>query len=212
MPDNIHILEHPLASHHLAILRNRETDPHRFRASINRLALLLAFEATHDLSTRPTTVQTPIKQAEAAVLDKRIAIVPILRAGVAMLHSVLELIPTAEVWHLGVYRDEQTHMPVEYYHKLPANDPNPPAVAFIIDPMLATGGSAVWAIRQLRNWGVPYVKLLSLIASRPGIEHVHECEPAVAIHVCALDHQLDEMGNIVPGLGDAGDRAFNTPV
>jgi uracil phosphoribosyltransferase len=201
-------IDHPLAAHHLAELRDVNTPPQRFRANVARLAYILCCEATRDLATEPGTVSTPLASAPAARLSQRIALVPILRAGLAMVEPMLEMIPSAEVWHLGVYRDEKTLRPVEYYHKLPPN--RPPQVAMVLDPMLATGGSAVWAIDATKRWGAGRVKLLSIIAAPEGLERVRREHPDVAVYVCAIDSHLNEHGYIVPGLGDAGDRAFNT--
>ncbi|MCA9248286.1 MAG: uracil phosphoribosyltransferase [Planctomycetales bacterium] len=199
---------HPLVSHHLSRLRDRATTPDEFRALVRRLATLLAYEATKDLPLRSIDVHTPMAQTLGKKLEGRIGLVPILRAGLGMVDPVLDLIPSAEVWHLGLYRDERTAEPVEYYSKLPPS--NPVDVALILDPMLATGGSAVAALASLREWGVPNVKLLSIIASRDGIREVELQFADTQIYVCAIDPMLDENKFIVPGLGDAGDRQFGT--
>ena len=199
---------HPLIEHHLTRLRDRTTPPTEFRALVQRLATLLAYEATKDLDVRPHTVETPLCEHTGRVLSERVGLVPILRAGLGMIDPVFELIPTAEVWHLGVYRDEATARPIEYYSKIPAT--GPVDVALILDPMLATGGSAVAALASLREWEVPVVKLLSIIASREGIEAVIQQFPETQIYVCAIDPELNDRKFIVPGLGDAGDRIFNT--
>ena len=204
----LHAVAHPLVEHHLARLRDRETPPTEFRQLLNRLAALLAYEATQDLSTRPVTVTTPLTSTTCQVLSSQVGLVPILRAGLGMVDPILELIPTAEVWHLGVYRDEATAMPVEYYRKLPQS--RPVDVALVLDPMLATGGSATAALAALKSWGVPRIKLLSIIAAQPGIDRVTQEFPDVNIHVCTVDPILNEHKYIVPGLGDAGDRCFNT--
>jgi uracil phosphoribosyltransferase len=205
-----HVFEvaHPLIQHHLARLRDQQTPPPEFRLLIQRLAVLLAYEATKDLKTKPVEVQTPLARAAACELEQRVGLIPILRAGLGMVDPVLNLIPTAEVWHLGLYRDEATARPVEYYSKLPAQ--RPVDVALILDPMLATGGSAVAALSALSQWGVPVVKLLSVIAARDGIREVEKQFPATQIFVCAVDAELNRQKFIVPGLGDAGDRIFNT--
>ena len=207
-PSAVHIVTHPLAAHHLSELRDATTPPQRFRGVVRRLAYILAYEAMGDLATEPTSVQTPLAIAPAARLNQRVALLPILRAGLPMVEPLLEMIPTAEVWHLGAYRDEKTLRPVEYYHKLPPG--RPADIALILDPMLATGGSASWAVAAVHRWGVPRIKLLSIIAAPEGVRHIHESWPETQIHICALDSHLNEHGYIVPGLGDAGDRVFNT--
>lgn len=201
-------VEHPLVKHHLARLRSRETPPAEFRALVQRLAVLLAYEATSDLRLEAVEVQTPLTKTAGQVLQQRIGVVPILRAGLGMVDPVLDLIPNAEVWHLGLYRDEATAQPVEYYSKLPAA--SPVDVALVLDPMLATGGSAASALAALQRWGVPTLKLLSLIAAPEGIAVLEAQFPEAQVYVCAVDEQLNDQKFIVPGLGDAGDRSFNT--
>src|SRR3954467_185276 len=201
-------VQHPLIACHITRLRDQPPPPAEFRQLVNRLASLLAYEATKDLLAEPVMVQTPLTKAEGRQLSQRIGLIPILRAGLGMIDPVLELIPTAEVWHLGLYRDEETAKPIKYYSKLPPG--RPVDVALILDPMLATGGSAVDALTTLRDWGVPHVKLLSLIAADPTSKRV-ECEfPNSQIYVCQIDPDLNDRKFIVPGLGDAGDRIFNT--
>lgn len=202
------IVDHPLIQHHLTRLRDIATPSDEFRSLVRRLSVLLAYEATKDLELEPTRVQTPLVEMEGRRLRDRIALVPILRAGLGMVDPVLDLIPNAEVWHLGLYRDEDTAQPVEYYSKLPATDP--PVCALVVDPMLATGGSAVTALGALKRWGVPQLKLLSIIAAPDGVTLVQDEFPDATIHVCALDRELNANKFIVPGLGDAGDRIFNT--
>lgn len=204
---NVHVIEQPLVQHHLYQLRHKDTPPAEFRRLIQRLSILLAYEATQDLKLKETTVQTPLAIAPARVLAQRIGLVPILRAGLGMVDPILDLIPGAEVWHLGFYRDEKTLRPVEYYKKLP--DGGAVDVAFVLDPMLATGGSAVAALEAVRKWGVGQAKLLSMIAAPEGVAKVRESFPETKIYVCALDEKLNEHGFIMPGLGDAGDRTFN---
>ena len=199
---------HPLVAHHLTRLRDRHTPPAEFRQLVQRLAVLLAYEATSDLALREIEVETPLTRTGGSVLAERIGLVPILRAGLGMVDPILNLLPIAEVWHLGLYRDERTARPVEYYSKLPPT--RPVDVALVLDPMLATGGSVGAALAALQRWGVRRVKVLALIASRAGIEAVREQFPAARIYVCAIDPQLDSRKFIVPGLGDAGDRIFNT--
>ena len=176
---------------------------------MRHLATLLAYEATQDLATAPTEVATPLAQADGERLAVRIGLVPILRAGLGMVDPVLDLIPSAEVWHLGLYRDEATAEPVEYYSKLPPS--RPVDVALVVDPMLATGGSMLAALDTLKQWGVRQLKLLSILASQDGIAAVQAKFPEAQIYVCKIDPVLNEEKYIVPGLGDAGDRIFNTP-
>jgi uracil phosphoribosyltransferase len=199
---------HPLIRHHLTRLRDKQTTPEEFRLLIGRLATLLAYEATKDLELGDQTIETPITQMTGQRLAGRIGLVPILRAGLGMVDQVLNLIPSAEVWHLGVYRDEKTAKPIEYYSRFPQS--RPVDVGLVLDPMLATGGSAVAALSTLRDWQVPQIKLLSVIASREGIDHVAAQFPETQIYVCAIDPELNAHKFIVPGLGDAGDRIFNT--
>lgn len=205
---NVVEVSHPLIKHHMTRLRDQSTLPEAFRFLIGRLAVLLAYEATKDLTVSEQTVNTPIGEATGHSLDQRIGIVPILRAGLGMVDPVLNLIPGAEVWHLGLYRDEETAQPVEYYSRIPTE--RPMDVGLILDPMLATGGSAKLALESLQRRNVPRLKLLSVIASREGIEAVNKEFPETQIYVCAVDAELDENKFIVPGLGDAGDRIFNT--
>jgi uracil phosphoribosyltransferase len=201
-------VQHPLIACHLTRLRDRTTPPTEFRQLVHRLASLVAYEATKDLQAEDITVETPLATAEGRQLSQRIGLIPILRAGLAMVDPVLELIPSAEVWHLGLYRDEETATPVKYYSKLPPE--RPVDVALVLDPMLATGGSAAAALATLREWGVPHVKLLALIASEEGVKLVETEFPESQIYVCQIDPILNDRKYIVPGLGDAGDRIFNT--
>jgi uracil phosphoribosyltransferase len=192
----------------LSRLRDVETQPEEFRRLVARLAVLLAYEATQDLALDEVSVRTPLVQTPGQRLTQRIGLIPILRAGLGMVDPILDLIPSAEVWHLGLYRDEETAQPVRYYSKLPTQ--RPVDVALVVDPMLATGGSATAAIELLRAWGVPVVKLLSIIAAPEGIRAVEQMFPETRIYVCAVDQRLNTQKFIVPGLGDAGDRTFNT--
>lgn len=205
-----HVVEvrHPLVQHHLARLRDKSTPPVEFRTLIQRLTELLVYEATQDLKLGDVEVVTPLTTMTGQRLSQQIGLVPILRAGLGMVDPVLNLIPSAEVWHLGLYRDEATALPVHYYSKLPTTDPVD--VGMVLDPMLATGGSATLALEALRTWGVPRLKLLSIIASQDGIRAVTSKLPGVQIYVCAIDPELNSHKYIVPGLGDAGDRTFNT--
>jgi uracil phosphoribosyltransferase len=204
---NVVVVDHPLARHHLAALRDRDTTPAEFRRLAERLTFFLVASATRDLPLRAVAVQTPLAEAEAARLAPRVGLVPILRAGLGMVRPALDLLPEAEVWHLGFYRDEKTLRPVEYYKKLPPGAPVD--VALVLDPMLATGGSAVAAIEALAAWGVPEIRLLAMIAAPEGMAMVTGRCPGARIHVCAVDARLNDKGFIVPGLGDAGDRTFN---
>jgi uracil phosphoribosyltransferase len=205
-----HITEvsHPLIKHHLARLRDAHTPPFEFRQLIQRLSTLLAYEATQDLTLRGIEFETPLVRTKGHALAQRVGLVPILRAGLGMVDPILNLIPTAEVWHLGLYRDEETALPVEYYSKLPTT--SPVDVALVVDPMLATGGSIMAALEALTRWGVLHLKVLSVIASQPGIDAVAAKFPQAMIYVCAIDSELNHRKFIVPGLGDAGDRIFNT--
>jgi uracil phosphoribosyltransferase len=203
----VHLVEHSLVQHFLACLRDRSTGAVEFRATVRQLSVLLAYEATKNLATRPVAIETPLAMTEGRRLAERISLVPILRAGLGMVDAVLDLLPDAEVRHLGFYRDERTLQAVEYYKKLPAS--NPADVALVMDPMLATGGSAVAALDAMKQWGVPQVKLLSILAVPEGIARVTSAFPNTEIYVCAIDERLNDVGYIVPGLGDAGDRIFN---
>ncbi len=208
MGGSVVVVKHPLVSHHLTILRDRNTPPVLFRQQTYRLATLLAFAATEDLQLRDRIIQTPLAQMTGGELAPKIALVPILRAGLGMIEPLQELLPDAEVWHLGMYRDEKTAMPVEYYCKLAQGGASD--VGFVLDPMLATGGSVLSAIEALHRWGCPDVRVLSIIASQPGVDRLQKEFPNVAVYVCAIDPELNEHKFIVPGLGDAGDRIFNT--
>ncbi|MDA0282589.1 MAG: uracil phosphoribosyltransferase [Planctomycetota bacterium] len=201
-------VKHPLVQHHVAELRDETTSSAEFRRLSHKIATLLASVATEDLELRDTIVRTPVADAPARVLSQTIALVPILRAGLALVDPLLNVIPTAEVWHLGLFRDEATAQPVEYYRKLPPTDPCD--VALVLDPMLATGGSACLALEVLRQWGVPQTKLVVLIAAPEGIAAVHDQFPDTEIITAAVDECLNDRKFIVPGLGDAGDRLFNT--
>lgn len=200
-------LKHPLVSHHLAALREQSTPPHRFREQVRKLSLFLAYEASASLPLRSIRVETPLAITEGLQLDGRLGLVPILRAGLGMSGAIHDLIPQAEVWHLGFYRDECTLQPVEYYQKF---SDSPPETAFIIDPMLATGGSACEGIDRVKKWGVKNISLLCIIAAPEGLEKVSSTHPNIDIFTCAIDEHLDENAYIYPGLGDAGDRIFNT--
>ncbi len=201
-------VSHPLIQLHLTRLRDKTTEPALFRQSVRRLATLLAYESTKDLVVSETSVETPLAETGGVTLAERIGLIPILRAGLGMVDPVLDLLPSAEVWHLGLYRDEATAKPVRYYDKLPPK--RPVDVAIILDPMLATGGSAMAALMTLREWGVKQVKVVALIASREGVETVEAQFPEAQLFVATVDPVLNDQKFIVPGLGDAGDRIFNT--
>ena len=204
----VRVVDHPVVQHHLARLRDVATPPSEFRLLVHRIATLLAGAATEDLQLRDTRITTPLTETAAKELSQRIGLVPILRAGLGLVDPFLDLLPSAEVWHLGLFRDEETAEPVEYYRKLPKTDPVD--VGLVVDPMLATGGSAMLALGVLRQWGVPRTKLVALIAAPEGIEAVQSQFPETQIVVAAVDECLNEQSFIVPGLGDAGDRQFNT--
>jgi uracil phosphoribosyltransferase len=204
----LHVSQHPLVAHKLAILRDRTTEPKKFRELVRELTWLLGYEAMADLTTQAFEIQTPLEPMTAARMEPRVGLVPILRAGLGMVDAMLELLPTAEVWHIGLYRDERTLKPVEYYNKLP--DAATVQVCLVLDPMLATGGSAAATIDILKEWGAARVKQVSLIAAPEGVSTLTAAHPDVDVHVAALDSHLNERGYIVPGLGDAGDRQFGT--
>lgn len=204
---NIHTLNHPLVDCHLSTLRCRETSSAGFRQSVAQLSQLLALHATQNLETEEFSIETPIQPTTGKRLSQSVGLIPILRAGISMVDPVLNLIPSSEVWHLGFYRDEETAQPVHYYSKLPEK---PVDIAMILDPMLATGGSAVMAMEEVKAWGAKKIMMLSIIAAPEGIDHVQSKFPESEIFTCVIDQQLNENKFIVPGLGDAGDRIFNT--
>ena len=205
---NLHVSQHPAVRHKLGILRDEKTEPKKFREVVRELSWLMGYEALADARTQPLDVTTPIETMQGEELADRIGFIPILRAGLGMVDAFLELMPTAQVWHLGLFRDERTLRPVEYYNKLP----NSATVdlCLILDPMLATGGSAIAAIDVLKRWGAIRIKLVNLIAAPEGVEAVTKAHPDVEIYTAALDRQLNDKGYIMPGLGDAGDRQFGT--
>ena len=205
---NVFESSHPLVQHKLTRLRDKETKPKKFRELVRELGALLTYEATADLTLRPVSVETPMAETEGEDLKEKIGLVPILRSGLGMVEGVWELMPSAEVWHIGLYRDERTLKPVAYYNRLPVAPTV--SVCLILDPMLATGGSAVATVNILKNWGVEKIKFVGLIAAPEGIKRLHDTHPDVSIHLAAIDERLDENGYIVPGLGDAGDRQFGT--
>ena len=206
--ENVHLSQHPLVATKLAQLRSNETQPPFFRQLLRELGRLMAYEATADLKTRPTEVSTPLGVAQGATLVDKLGLVPILRAGLGLVDGFWELLPDAEVWHIGLYRDERTLRPVEYYNRLPV-EPTV-SVCFILDPMLATGWSSVEAVNILKRWGVTRVKFVGLIAAPEGVANLQQNHPDVPIYLAAIDERLNENGYILPGLGDAGDRQFGT--
>jgi uracil phosphoribosyltransferase len=206
--NNIYPSTHPLVQHKLTRLRDKNTNPKKFRELVRELGALLTYEATSDLAVSPVKIQTPLTETKGFTLREKIGLVPILRAGLGMVEGVWELMPSAEVWHIGLYRDERTLKPVAYYNRLPVAPTV--AVCLILDPMLATGGSAVATVNILKAWGVKKIKFVGLIAAPEGIARLHEAHPDVPIHLAAIDDHLNENGYIVPGLGDAGDRQFGT--
>lgn len=206
--NNVFPSPHPLVHHKLAYLRKKETKPKKFRELVREISALLAYEATADLMTSTLEVHTPLGVASAAELKEKIGLIPILRAGLGMVDGVWELMPSAEVWHIGLYRDEGTLQPVEYYNKLPI-EPTV-AVCLVLDPMLATGGSAVATIDILKRWGVLKIKFVGILGALEGINRLQKNHPEVPIHLAGVDNDLNEHGFIVPGLGDAGDRQFGT--
>jgi uracil phosphoribosyltransferase len=206
--ENVFASTHPLIAHKLAKLRSVETNPKKFRELVREIAALLTYEATTDLAVKPIEVQTPLASMPGVELKHKIGLVPILRAGLGMVEGVWEMMPSAEVWHIGIYRDEQTLKPVQYYNKLPI-EPRV-SVCLILDPMLATGGSAVTTVDILKKWGVSRIKFVGLIGAPEGIKALHDAHPDVPIYLAAIDDHLNERKYIVPGLGDAGDRQFGT--
>lgn len=211
------VSSHPLIRHKLTLLRDVNTEPRKFRDLIREITILLAYEATADLAVTPVKVQTPLAEADGFALQERIGLVPILRAGLGMVNGIWELMPQAEVWHIGLYRDERTLKPVEYYNKLPAAATV--QVVLVLDPMLATGGSAVATVDILKRWGAGRIKYLGIIGAPEGVKALSQAHPDVEIYLAAIDSHLTPepqkpgdppRGFIVPGLGDAGDRQFGT--
>ncbi len=205
---NVHVSMHPLVQTKVAILRDQKTKPKIFRELVGEIAQFLMYEATADLPTSPITVQTPMAAYHGQTLAARIGLIPILRAGLGMVDPILDMIPTAQIWHLGLYRDHETLQPVSYYNKLPA-EPSVD-VCLVLDPMLATGGSASAAVSVLKRWGVKTIKFVGLIAAPEGVALMQREHPDVPLYLAAVDERLNEIGYIIPGLGDAGDRQFGT--
>ena len=204
----VHSSNHPLVAHKLSRLRDKNTEPKKFRELVREIAGLLAYEATADLQTAPIEIETPLTKMTAHQLKEKIGLIPVLRAGLGMVEGIWELMPSSEVWHIGLYRDEHTLQPVEYYNKLPV-DPRV-SVCLILDPMLATGGSATSTADILKRWGVKKIKFVGLIGAPEGIKAMQTAHPDIDIYLAAIDDHLNERAYIVPGLGDAGDRQFGT--
>ena len=205
---NVYVSDHPLVAHKLTKLRDINTSPKKFRELVREISALLTYEATMDLATSPLEITTPMGDTTGSELKDKIGLVPILRAGLGMVEGVWGLMPNAEVWHIGLYRDERTLKPVEYYNKLPIAPTV--KVCLVLDPMLATGGSAVATVDVLNRWGVHRIKFVGLLAAPEGVAAMQEAHPEVPIYLGALDSHLNDIGYIVPGLGDAGDRQFGT--
>ncbi len=208
MQSNVHIMDHPLITHKITMLRDAETSTKDFRQLVYEIALLMGYEATKDLTLTDTEITTPLTKTTQKILDQKVAIVPILRAGLGMVEGVHALIPSAKVGHIGLYRDHDTLQPVEYYCKLPSDIETREVI--VVDPMLATGGSASAAITFIKKKGAKNIKLMCIIAAPEGIKALQEAHPDVELYCGALDEKLNEKGYILPGLGDAGDRIFGT--
>lgn len=207
--EKVHVLDHPLLQHKLSILRDERTGVKEFREIVSEIAALECYEATRDLQLEDKVIKTPITTATFKTLSgKKLAIVPILRAGLGMVDGILDLIPSAKVGHIGLYRNPETHEPVEYYCKMPSDIAERDVI--VLDPMLATGGSAAAAITFIKGYGCKHIKLMNVIAAPEGIETIQKAHPDVDIYVAAVDEKLNENAYIVPGLGDAGDRIFGT--
>ncbi len=211
MPDfpNLTVIEHPLVQHKLGVLRDATTSKKGFREVVDEIAMLMAYEVTQELPLEWVEIETPLERTRVArVSGKKLTLVPILRAGLGMVEAVLRLVPSARVGHIGLYRDHETLQPVAYYFKIP---PDPESRHFIVlDPMLATGGSAAAAVARLKEGGVAQIRFMCLVAAPEGVRHMLETHPDVPIYAASLDRQLNEYGYILPGLGDAGDRLFGT--
>ena len=206
---NVHVLDHPLIHHKLAVLRDKDTPVKEFRELVSEIAGLMCYEATRSLPTVEVEVETPVAVAKCRKLSgKKLAIIPILRAGLGMVDTMVDLIPSAKIGHIGLYRDPETHLPVEYYCKLPEDIEN--RQVYVVDPMLATGGSAIAAIDFLKKRGCKNIVMMNIIGCPEGVKAVQEAHPDVELYLAALDERLNEHAYIIPGLGDAGDRIFGT--
>lgn len=199
---------HPLVKHKLTLLRDVNTEPKKFRELIREIAMMLCYEATQDLATVPVTVRSPMGEASGVSVEEKIGLIPVLRAGLGMVDGIWEMMPGAEVWHIGLYRDERTLKPVAYYNKLPTSPRV--QVCLVLDPMLATGGSAIATVSILKQWGAERIKFVGILAAPEGVAALQAAHPDVPLHIGQIDSHLNEHGYIVPGLGDAGDRQFGT--
>ena len=205
----VHVLDHPLLQHKLAILRDKQTSVKEFRELVSEIATLMCYEATRDLPVEEAEVETPVAMAKVRrIAGKKMAVVPILRAGLGMVDGIMTLVPSCKVGHIGLYRDPETLEPVEYYCKMPKDIAERDVM--IVDPMLATGGSATAAIQFIKNYGCKHIKLVSIIAAPEGVDRIEQDHPDVDVFVASVDERLNDHGYIVPGLGDAGDRIFGT--
>jgi uracil phosphoribosyltransferase len=206
---NLTVLDHPLIQHKLSILRDRETSTRDFKQLVSEIAMLMAYEATEDLATEPVEIETPLERMTGRqVSGKKLTLVPILRAGLGMVEGIAQLVPSARVGHIGLYRDHDTLKPVDYYFRIPAAEVE--RDFYVLDPMLATGGSAVAAVGALKEAGARRIRFLSVVAAPEGVRRMLDAHPDVRIFTAALDRQLNAQGYILPGLGDAGDRLFGT--
>lgn len=207
--EGVYVSKHPLVQHKLVLLRSKVTEPKKFRELVREIALLLFYEATQDLALAPLTVETPMGDSPGYEIVEQIGLVPILRAGLGMADAIVMTLPVSQVWHLGIYRDHKTLEPITYYNKLPNR--GDVDLALVLDPMLATGGSAIAAVQIIKtHWRASRIKFIGLIAAPEGVNALQHAHPDVPIYVAALDSHLDERGYIIPGLGDAGDRQFGT--
>jgi uracil phosphoribosyltransferase len=208
MSSKLHVSDHPLIQHKTTLLSRESTDTRMFRELVRELTGLLMYEAMADVPLQKLTYTTPMEEATGFALQPRIGLVPIIRAGIGMVDAAADMIPSSEVWHLGMYRDEVTHTPVSYYNRLPKECPDDLVV--VLDPMLATGGSARDAVDVLKDWGATWIKFVGIVAAPEGVEELHRTHPDVEIYVARLDRELDQNRYIRPGLGDAGDRMYGT--
>ena len=205
----LHITDHPLITHKLSIMRSKKTGAKDFRELLEEISMLMGYELTRDLPLEDVNIETPLTKMKAKMIaGKKLAVVPLMRAGLGMVDGILRLVPVAKVGHIGLYRDPDTHAPVEYYCKLPSDVGE--RIVIVVDPMLATGGSACDALRSLKNSGCRHIRLMCLVAAPEGVDRVREEHPDVDIYLASLDERLNEHAYIVPGLGDAGDRIFGT--
>jgi uracil phosphoribosyltransferase len=208
MSSKLHVSQHPLVQHKSTLLSRKNTDTRMFRELVRELTGLLVYEAMADVPLREFQYETPLEETTGYALEPQIGLVPIIRAGIGMVDAAADMIPSSEVWHLGMYRDEITHTPVSYYNKLPKDCPDD--LVIVLDPMLATGGSARDAVTVLKDWGAKWIKFVGIIAAPEGVEELHRAHPDVDVYVARLDRELDDHRYIRPGLGDAGDRMYGT--